>query len=80
MFKRQVKKVLRKLRYYGSVLASASTSRCPTCGYISYTGKYCYKDGSRLIKLPRCTCGHPITKYDVFCPQCGIDVKKEAKP
>jgi len=78
VFKRQVKKVLRKLRYYGSVLATASTSRCPTCGSISYGGKYCYRDGSRLLKLPRCTCGHPISKYAEFCQECGIEVKKEA--
>ena len=78
MFKRLVKKVLRKLRSYASIVASGPYYRCPTCGYISYIGKYCYKDGSRLVKLPRCTCGHPISKYDVFCTQCGIEIKKEA--
>jgi hypothetical protein len=79
MFKRLVKKVLRKLRYCASVLAASPSSLCPTCGYISYSGKYCYKDGSKLFRLTRCTCGHPISKYAQFCQECGIEVKKEAK-
>jgi hypothetical protein len=80
MFKRLVKKALRKLRSYASIVAAGDYYRCPTCSNISCTGKYCYKDGSRLVKLPRCTCGHPLTKYDVFCQECGIEIKKEATP
>ena len=78
MFKRLVKKVLRKLRYCGSVIASGPYLRCPTCGDHYYGGKYCYRDGSRLVPNPRCTCGHPTSRYDTFCTECGIEIKKEA--
>ena len=80
MLKRLVKKALRKLRSYASVVASGPYYRCPTCGYVSITGKYCYKDGSRLVHLPRCTCGHPTSRYDTFCTECGIEIKKEVTP
>jgi len=79
MLKHIIKTALRKLRYYASIIASGNYSICPKCGSFSFTGKYCYLDGTRLIPRHRCTCGHPISKYDVFCQSCGIQIPTEVR-
>jgi len=51
---------------------------CPKCGTtLAIAGQaFCYKDGTRLIERPTCTCGNELHPADKYCPVCGKQVEK----
>ena len=59
--------------------------RCPKCEYVTGvdSNRFCYRDGTELVPLKKCECGHEITSIDVYCGKCGRKVaasKEETTP
>jgi predicted amidophosphoribosyltransferase len=36
--------------------------------------RFCYKCGSSLADATKCECGRSLSRYDLFCPNCGKKV------
>lgn len=49
---------------------------CPKCGKDRIApANFCFKDGSELVEILRCSCGGSLTTHNVYCDQCGKKVE-----